>query len=75
MVRAAVKRPSTTFHFARSLRGMERLEAGDVLGQDEHLTLAVRAPCHVIMPNDRVAVGDDVAYLADALDCVSGTRR
>lgn len=67
-VSAAVKRPSTTFRFARPLRGMERLEAGDILGTDEHLTLAVKAPCHVIMPNDRVAVGDDVAYLADLLD-------
>ena len=64
-VRAAVKRPSASFRFARALRGMQQLHRGDVIGHDDHLVLTVRNHCHVIMPNDQVAVGDDLLYLAD----------
>ena len=64
-VRGAVKRPSVSFRFAQPLEGMQQLHPGDVIGQDDHLVLTARSRCHVIMPNDDVAVGDDLLYLAD----------
>jgi len=64
-VRAAVKRPSSGFRFERPLAGMERLETGYVIGHDDHLVLAVQKPCHVLMPNDNVPVGDDLLYIAE----------
>jgi uncharacterized protein len=67
VIRAAIKRPCESFRFVRPLRGMERLAAGEVLGQGDYLVMSVREPCRVIMPNDRVAVGDDLLYLAETL--------
>jgi uncharacterized protein len=64
-VRAAIKRPSGTFRFERPLRGMQALAPGDLIGHDEHLSLAVRSPCYAIMPNDQVPVGDDMLYIAE----------
>lgn len=64
-VRAAIKRPSVSFRFERPLRGMQPLVPGDLIGHDEHLALSVRNPCYAIMPNDRVAVGDDMLYIAE----------
>jgi hypothetical protein len=65
IIRAAVKRPSARFRFVRRLAGMEWLEAGDVIGQDDYLVMSVHNACRVIMPNDAVAVGDDLLYLAE----------
>jgi len=64
-VRAAIKRPSVSFHFERPLRGMQPLLPGDLIGHDDHLALTVRNPCYAIMPNDQVAVGDDMLYIAE----------
>lgn len=60
----AVRKPSSEFRFTESWRGFQRLEAGTVLGQDAMLELKVRAPGFIVMPNDRVPVGGDMAYLA-----------
>jgi len=64
-VLSAIKRPSAGFRFERPLLGMQALQAGQVIGHDEHLTLTVRSPCYAIMPNDTVAVGDDMLFIAE----------
>lgn len=65
IVKAAFKRPSESFRFERPLCGMQQLEAGDIIGHGDHLLLSVRSPCIVIMPNERVAVGEDMLYIAE----------
>ncbi|MDB4988279.1 MAG: succinylglutamate desuccinylase [Myxococcaceae bacterium] len=65
MVRAAVKRLSVSFCFERPLHGMQALEAGDVIGHGDHLTVTVRHRCYAVMPNDDVPVGDDMLYIAE----------
>jgi uncharacterized protein len=67
VIRAAIKRPSATFRFERPLHGMQTLGPGDVIGHGDHLLLSVRNPCYVVMPNDQVAVGDDLLYIAEEL--------
>lgn len=64
MLQAAVKRPSPGFRFARPLRGMEQLAAGETIGSDENLVLSANRSCWVIMPNDGVPVGEDMLYIA-----------
>lgn len=63
-LRAAVKRPSAGFKFVQPLRSMQQLEEGDVIGRDQDLTLTVNRRCFLIMPNDDVAVGEDMVYIA-----------
>jgi predicted deacylase len=63
-VLAAIKRPSAGFFFSRPLHGMQELTAGEEIGRDGHLLLSLCAPCVVLMPNDRVAVGEDMLYIA-----------
>lgn len=67
LIRAAVKRPSVSFRFERRINGMERLQPGTTIGHDDHLVLSVHNACYAVMPNDQVAVGDDMLYLAEEL--------
>lgn len=67
LVRAAIKRPSAGFRFALAFRGMEAVRAGVLLGSDEHVQLSASRDCVLIMPNDQVAVGDDMLYVAERL--------
>lgn len=64
-IRSAVKRPSVSFRFERPLLGMQALMPGNVIGHDDQLVLSVRSHCYAVMPNDQVAVGEDMLYLAD----------
>lgn len=66
-LKAAIKRPSESFRFERPLRGMQRLTPGEVIGHSDHLWLSVRSPCYAIMPNDCVAVGEDMLYIAEKI--------
>ena len=59
-----ISRPSPGFRFTRTLRGLERLEAGDVFAADRVAELRTRAPCYVLLPNDTVEVGCDMVFLA-----------
>jgi len=59
-----VSRPSESFRFVREIRGLERLQAGEILAADRIAELRVREPCYVLMPNDGVPVGRDMAFLA-----------
>lgn len=59
-----IRRPSENFGFTRAIRGLERLAAGEVLAADRIAELRVREPCWVLLPNDRVPVGTDMAFLA-----------
>lgn len=61
---AAVKRPSASFKFVRPLSSMQPLATGELIGCDENLALSAQRDCYVIMPNDGVAVGEDMLYLA-----------
>jgi len=74
-ITAAVKRPSSSFRFARPFESMQELRAGELIGCDEVLALSAQCHCYVIMPNDSVSVGDDMLYLARSLDAgESGMR-
>ncbi|RME74269.1 MAG: hypothetical protein D6776_05545 [Planctomycetota bacterium] len=59
-----LKKPSPSFRFARPLRGLERLERGSVVGGDRAIEVRLRRDAYVLLPNDEVAVGHDVLYLA-----------
>lgn len=59
-----ISRPSEGFRFTRPLRGLERLEAGDVFAADRVAELRTREPCFVLLPNDTVEVGRDMVFLA-----------
>lgn len=61
---AAVKRPSSEFRFVRPLASMDRLASGELIGRDDDLALSANRSCYVIMPNDTVAVGEDMVYIA-----------
>jgi predicted deacylase len=68
LLRAAIKRPSSTFRFARPLASMQELAASELIGFDEDISIAARKKCYVIMPNDSVPVGEDMLYIAEAED-------
>ncbi len=63
-IRDAIKRPGPGFRFARSLVGLERLGPGDLVGSDANVEVRMRTECFAVMPNDDVAVGEDMLYLA-----------
>ncbi|MBC7173134.1 MAG: succinylglutamate desuccinylase/aspartoacylase family protein [Polyangiaceae bacterium] len=60
----SIKRPGAGFRFERPLVGLERLTPGEVVGSDANLEVRMRSECYAIMPNDGVAVGEDMLYLA-----------
>ena len=62
-----VSRPSETFRFVRPFRGLDVLEAGELLAADRIAELRVRERCYVLMPNDTVPVGRDMVFLAREL--------
>jgi uncharacterized protein len=68
LLRAAVKRPSSSFKFVKPLSSMQPLATGELIGCDEHLALSAQRACYVIMPNDTVAVGEDMLYIAQLSD-------
>ena len=59
-----ISRPSEGFKFTRAIRGLERLEAGEIFAADRVTELRVREACFVLMPNDAVPVGRDMVFLA-----------
>jgi succinylglutamate desuccinylase len=59
-----ISRPSEGFKLTRVIRGLERLEAGEIFAADKVTELRVREPCFVLMPNDAVPVGRDMVFLA-----------
>lgn len=59
-----VSRPSEGFKFVRPIRGLQQLEAGEVLAADRIAELRVREACYILMPNDNVPVGRDMVFLA-----------
>lgn len=61
-----IARPSEGFKFTRALRGLDRIEAGEVIAADRVAELRVREACFVLMPNDTVPVGQDMVFLARA---------
>ncbi|MGF1465851.1 MAG: succinylglutamate desuccinylase/aspartoacylase family protein [Sandaracinaceae bacterium] len=66
-VAEVVARPSLGFRFTRPVVGLDRFEAGEVLARDRLTELRLREPCFVLMPNDGVPVGEDMAFLARPL--------
>lgn len=67
-IRAAIKRPSASFRFEKPIVGMQPLARGEVIGHGDHLVLSVRNPCFAVMPNDGVAVGEDMLYIAESVE-------
>jgi succinylglutamate desuccinylase len=63
-----VSRPSENFRFTRPIRGLDRLEPGEVFAADKVAELRVREPCFVLLPNDAVPVGSDMVFLARAIE-------
>ncbi|MEO0594301.1 MAG: hypothetical protein AAFZ38_12040, partial [Myxococcota bacterium] len=55
-----IKKPSVDYRFPRELRGFSALGSGESLGQN----ILVREASVAVMPNDRVAPGEDMLYLA-----------
>lgn len=58
-----IKKPSESFAFARPLSGFEPIAAGAVLGRDRLTEIRIHQRCFAVMPNEGVAVGDDLVYL------------
>lgn len=63
-VREVLKKPSAEFRFASPLRGLEELPAGHLIGSDGTIQVRCSEPSVALLPNDGVAVGDDILYLA-----------
>jgi|GEM_PF-1082348 succinylglutamate desuccinylase len=59
-------KPSPEFRFLEDLKGMDRLVAGQALGEDNNLEFRMKKDCFALMPNDRVPVGVDMLYLGVA---------
>ncbi len=59
-----ITRPSEDFHFGSPWKGFQPLEAGTLVGRDRVTEIRVSQPCYAVLPNEGVAVGEDVIYLA-----------
>ncbi|MBW2461180.1 MAG: succinylglutamate desuccinylase/aspartoacylase family protein [Deltaproteobacteria bacterium] len=63
-VEEILKKPSRAFRFARPLSGMERLDAGELVGTDGTIDFRLEKTRWAILPNEGAAVGGDLLYLA-----------
>ncbi len=63
-LRDAIRRPGSSFRFERPIAGLDQLAAGEVVGSDGNVEVRMRRECYALMPNDEVAVGEDMLYLA-----------
>ena len=63
-VTEVLKKPSPSFRFTETIRGLDHLPAGMVVGTDGTVELRLREAAVAVLPNDRVAVGEDLLYLA-----------
>ncbi len=59
-----ITKPSEDFGFGSPWTGFQELEPGTLLGRDRVTEIRVSRRCYAVLPNDEVAVGDDVIYLA-----------
>ena len=59
-----ITKPSDEFQFGSPWKGFEELEPGTLVGRDRVTEIRATERCYSVLPNDRVAVGDDVIYLA-----------
>ena len=59
-----ITKPSEDFGFGAPWTGFQELEPGTLLGRDRVTEIRVSRRCYAVLPNDEVAVGDDVIYLA-----------
>lgn len=62
----AVRKMSPHTRLAPGIAAMTQLKSGDLLAEDRLTQLRVKGPCYVLLPNDTVPVGVDMAYLAQA---------
>lgn len=60
----AFTKPSEDFRFGEPWAGFQRLLPGTLLGSDRVTEIRVSQACYAVLPNDRVAVGEDIVYLA-----------
>jgi succinylglutamate desuccinylase len=60
----AFTKPSEDFRFGEPWTGFQRLLPGTLLGSDRVTEIRVSRACYAVLPNDRVAVGEDIIYLA-----------
>lgn len=59
-----IAKPSEEFGFGSPWTGFQALEPGTLVGRDRVTEIRVSRRCYAVLPNDGVAVGDDVVYLA-----------
>ena len=59
-----ITRPSKEFHFGTPWTGFQRLEPGTLVGRDRVTEIRAAQACYAVLPNEDVAVGEDVVYLA-----------
>ncbi len=59
-----ITKPSEEFVFGSPWKGFQQLEPGTLVGRDRVTEIRVTRPCYAVLPNENVAVGDDVIYLA-----------
>ena len=62
-----LRKPSAGFRFASAIRGLDELPAGHLVGRDGTIEMRVTDPAIALLPNDTVAVGEDLVYLARPL--------
>lgn len=59
-----ITRPSQEFHFGAPWIGFQRIEPGTLIGRDRVTEIRAASACYAVLPNEDVAVGEDVVYLA-----------
>ena len=59
-----ITRPSQEFHFGAPWTGFQRIEPGTLIGRDRVTEIRAAQSCYAVLPNEHVAVGEDVVYLA-----------
>jgi hypothetical protein len=59
-----IEKPSADFRFDRPIRGLDWMERGALLGHDSRQPVRVPEDCFVLLPNDTVAPGEDMIFLA-----------
>lgn len=57
-------KPSEEFRFGEPFTGFQRLPPGTLLGSDRVTEIRVNQACYTVLPNDQVAIGEDIIYLA-----------
>ncbi len=63
-IAATLTKPSERFRFSTPIEGFQKLSRGTIIGRDDFTELKLVHDCYAVLPNDQVAPGDDVLYLA-----------